>query len=275
MSENIFAVSNIAWNRHDDESVLDLLARFGVNGVEIAPSKIWSDLSTVQEKDALNYRTFLADHGFCIPAFQAILYGHPELQVFDPAAHAAFFSRLELVARLASWLGASVLVFGAPKNRKRNGIAYQEAFKLAADFFHKAGDIVQQYDCVLGIEANPVEYQCDFITSTADAALLVKASDSKGIKLHIDTGATALTHEDTAELLQNLQTEFVHYHISEPMLANPEISRQIDHAAAFRALKAIHYQGSVSIEMKAQDPDHENLESALRFITGAMKNADF
>lgn len=275
MSENIFSVSNIAWNRHDDETILDLLSHYGVTGVEIAPSKVWTDLGSVSEKKASDYREFLADHGFSVPAFQAILYGHPELQVFDPATHPAFLDRLETVARIALWLGAHVLVFGAPKNRKRNGLPYQEAFKLAADFFHKAGDIVRQYDCVLGIEANPVEYQCDFITNTADAESLVAAADSKGVSLHIDSGATAMTKEKISDIIFQRKIPFYHYHISEPMLANPETNRQVDHAAAFRALKAIQYRGAVSIEMKTQDPDHENLETALRFITGVMKNVDF
>ena len=272
MNKNVFAVSNIAWNRHDDESVLALLARYGVNGVEIAPSKVWADLDSVSEKAASQYREFLADHGFSVPAFQAILYGHPELQVFDPGTHPAFLARLETVARLASWLGAPVLVFGAPKNRRRNGIAYPEAFKVAADFFHKAGEVVAKYSCVLGIEANPVEYQCDFITNAADAELLVKAADSPGVALHIDSGATAMTHEVISEVLRNRGIPFVHYHISEPMLANAATG-QVDHLSAFRTLKEIGYEGAVSIEMKMCDPELPNLGSALKKITEALRGA--
>lgn len=270
--KNIFAVSNIGWNDHDDPAVLSLLTQYGVTGIEIAPSKVWKDLESVTERQATDYRKKLADHGFCIPAFQAILFGCPDLQVFDPATHAAFAKRLDLIARLAGWMGAKVLVFGAPKNRKRNGLAYQDAFQRAAEFFHQAGEQVKKYGCVLGIEANPVEYQCDFITSTADAALLVKASDSEGVRLHIDTGATALTHEDTAEVLRRVRS-FAHYHISEPMLANPASGGVVDHASAFRALKELGYEGAVSIEMKTQDPDRENLEAALRKIRGAMNDA--
>ena len=272
MSEKVFAVSNIAWARHDDESVLALLAGYGVNGVEIAPSKVWTDLDAVSEKAASQYRTFLADHGFSVPAFQAILYGHPELQVFDPGTYPAFFARLETVARLASWLGAPVLVFGAPKNRRRNGIAYPEAFKVAADFFHKAGEVVAKYSCVLGIEANPVEYQCDFITNAADAELLVKAADSPGVALHIDSGATAMTHEDISEVLRHCGIPVVHYHISEPMLANAAAG-EVDHRSALRTLKDMGYKGAVSIEMKMCEPVLPNLESALKKITEALHGA--
>ena len=272
MRDNVFAVSNIAWDRHDDGSVLSLLSRFGVTGVEIAPSKVWSDLDQVSEKEVTEYRKFLAGHGFSVPAFQAILYGHPELQVFDRSTHAAFLHRLEQVARIGSLMGARVLVFGAPKNRKRNGLPYPEAFRLAAEFFHKAGEVVASFGCVLGIEANPVEYQCDFVTNTADAELLVKAADSPGVALHIDSGSTAMTHEDISRVLRNCGIPFVHYHISEPMLANAATG-VVDHLSAFRTLKEMGYRGALSIEMKMSDPELPNLGSALQKITEALHDA--
>lgn len=273
--KNVFAVSNIGWNRHDDPAILDLLSRYHVTGIEVAPSKVWPDLASVTEKDAKEYRAFLADRGFVVPAFQAILFGCPDLQVFDPSSHKALLSRLELVARLASWLGAKILVFGAPKNRKRNGREFTEAFQFAAGFFHQAGEIVKAYGCAIGMEANPVEYQCDFLTNTADVERFVKAVDSSGVVLHIDSGATAMTHEKIETVLAGLNVMPQHYHISEPMLANPGENSQVEHVRAFEALKRIGYAGAVSIEMKSQDPDDRNLEKALAAITGAMKDAGF
>lgn len=273
--KNVFAVSNIGWNRHDDPAVLDLLSHYHVAGIEVAPSKVWSDLSAVTEKDAKEYRTFLADHGVVVPAFQAILYGCPELQVFNQSTHNALLSRLELVARLASWMGARILVFGAPKNRKRNGREFTEAFQEAVEFFHQAGEMVSRYECAIGMEANPVEYQCDFLTNTADVERFVKAVDSSGVVLHIDSGATAMTHEKIETVLTDLSLMPQHYHISEPMLANPGEKSQVEHVKAFKALNQIGYTGAVSIEMKTQEPDFLNLEKALVYITGAMKDANF
>ena len=273
--KNVFAVSNIGWNRHDDPAILDLLSRYRVAGIEVAPSKIWSDLSAVTEKDAKEYRTFLADHGVVVPAFQAILYGCPELQVFNQSTHNALLSRLELVARLASWMGARILVFGAPKNRKRNGREFTEAFQEAVEFFHQAGEMVSRYECAIGMEANPVEYQCDFLTNTADVERFVKAVDSSGVVLHIDSGATAMTHEKIETVLTGLTIMPQHYHISEPMLANASENSQVEHGKAFKALKQIGYTGAVSIEMKSSEPDYQNLEKELVYITGAMRDADF
>ena len=35
------AVSNIAWEPDEDEAVYTLMQKYGVTGVEIAPTKIW------------------------------------------------------------------------------------------------------------------------------------------------------------------------------------------------------------------------------------------
>ena len=63
---NLFSISNIAWDQHNDPKILQLLASYGVNAIEIAPSKVWHDLENVTEKEAVSYRKFLADQGFAI-----------------------------------------------------------------------------------------------------------------------------------------------------------------------------------------------------------------
>ena len=162
-----------------------------------------------------------------------------------------------------------------PRNRKRNGREFTEAFQYAAEVFHRAGEIVKEYGCAIGMEANPVEYQCDFLTNTADVERFVKAVDSDGVVLHIDSGATAMTHEKIETVLTGLTIMPQHYHISEPMLANASENSQVEHGKAFKALKQIGYTGAVSIEMKSSEPDYQNLEKELVYITGAMRDADF
>ena len=82
-----------------------------------------------------------------------------------------------------------------------------------------------------------------------------------------------MTHEEIGSVLKQRSIPFVHYHISEPMLANAATG-VVDHETAFRTLKEIGYQGTLSIEMKMQTPQLENLESALKKITGAINAAE-
>ena len=81
-----------------------------------------------------------------------------------------------------------------------------------------------------------------------------------------------MTGENIRDVLNARSIPFVHYHISEPMLNNVS-GNAVDHEAAFRALKEMNYSGALSIEMKMQSPELENLELALRHIKEVMEHA--
>lgn len=259
-----FAVSNIAWDRYDDPAVFVLLHKYGFTGIEIAPGKVWGGVANATPTKVADYRRQMAAEGLETPAMQAILFGHPDLQVFDASTHDAFREHMKRLGAIAEGVGAKVLVFGAPKNRRRFGLSFHDADALAADFFRSVAPIMVDHGCELGLEANPVDYQCDFLTNTADLANFVRAVDAPGICMHFDSGATLMNRENLAESI-NAYPVFKHYHVSEPMLA-PVGTGTVDMEAGFKALQSIGYTGWKSIEMKMQEPVLENLEAALKLV---------
>ena len=246
------AISNIAWEQHDDPKILALLREHQVRGIEVAPTKLWPDWEGASEEGAVRYREFLAKEGFKIPAMQAILFSKPELQVFQPESHPAFLEHMKLLADIAAGFGAKTLVFGAPKNRIRGEISYDEALDKAAAFFLQVAELCVVRGCAIGLEHNPAEYGCDFVVDVAEARALVDKVNHPGFQLHLDSAGIYMSGEDMAATIKQAD-DFVHYHISEPMLA-PIWQGKVDHKAAFQALKDIDYRHWVSIEMK--QPEH-------------------
>lgn len=258
------AISNIAWEVHNDMSLLAELSKLGVQGIEVAPSKIWPQWQGATEAAAQQYRKFMQEHGFTIPSMQAILFGKPELQVFDKTTHAAFLEHVKLLADIAAALGAKVLVFGAPKNRKRGQLSIQDAMAQASDLLRRMGEICHANGCCIGLEANPAEYACDFITNVADARQLVDMIDHPGVQLHLDVAGMHMCGGNVAEVIQSAG-EICHFHISEPMLA-PIADGVVDHASAAAALKASAYPHWLSIEMKQVEPQSLLLDSVKQAI---------
>ena len=257
------AISNIAWEQHDDPVILELLKTNGVTGIEVAPTKLWQDWKGVSHKGALDYKKVMQEKGFELPAMQAILFSKPELQLFDIASHNAFLEHIKLVSELANGFGSKVMVFGAPKNRKRGQIPYSEAMKIAEDFFYKAGEICAENDCCIGLEHNPVEYGCDFVMNVLDAKELVDRVDHEGFKLHVDSAGLHMCGGDISKMIKKAG-EFVHYHISEPML-EPISGGEVDQKSGIDTLKSINYKEWVSIEMK-QPSSVEFLEKSLHNV---------
>jgi D-psicose/D-tagatose/L-ribulose 3-epimerase len=257
------AISNIAWEQHDNPAILELLKANGVTGIEIAPTKLWQDWKGASRQKAREYKNIMEDQGFELPAMQAILFGKPELQLFDTTSHDAFLEHIKLVSDLTNGFGSKVMIFGAPKNRKRGQMPYSEAMEVASDFFYKAGEICIENECCIGLEHNPVEYGCDFSTNVLDAKELVDKVGHEGFKLHVDSAGLHMCGGNISEMISKVG-EFVHYHISEPML-EPIFGGEVNQKSGIEKLKDIDYKEWVSIEMK-QPSSVELLEKSLQEV---------
>lgn len=265
------AVSNIAWEHHDDPNVLKILKNNNVLGIEVAPTKVWPNWKGANYKAAKAYKAVMLQKGFKLPAMQSLLFGKPKLQLFDAKSHTDFLDHIKLVAELANGMGCKVLVFGAPKNRRRGQIVYDDAMYIAAEFFLKAAKICFDHNCCIGLEHNPVEYGCDFITNVLDAKELVERVDHSGFKLHLDSAGLHMCGGNITNMI--LQSgHFRHYHISEPML-KPLFGGIVAHKEAINCLSTIPYEHWISIEMR-QVNSMELLDKSLRTIKDILNFGD-
>jgi sugar phosphate isomerase/epimerase len=259
------AISNLAWPVEADAAVAGVLKRCGGGGVELAPTKVWPKPLEVSETAAREYRGWWEQHGLRVVALQAILFGRPDLTLFESdEKRAETQAYLAGMCRLAGWLGAEVLVFGSPKNRLIGAMPPAVTGSVAGEFFRRVGEAAAKCGTAVCIEPNPVEYGCDFITCSAEGVRLVERVNHPGFGLHLDAGGMTLSN-DPSELLTRQGRMLRHFHISEPHL-QPIGRARVDHAGLAAALRAGGYERWVSIEMKPV-PDmapEEAVESAVR-----------
>jgi D-psicose/D-tagatose/L-ribulose 3-epimerase len=245
------AVSNIAWTAAEDEEIAELLAQLGVTGIEIAPTRVWPAPLDVTSAQIDDFRERWAAHGIEIVAMQALLFGRPDLVMFNSEGQrAATLEYLRWIMAMAARLGAKPLVFGSPKNRQRGNMPMSEAEEIAAKFFAEAGAAAEEEGVLLCIEPNAKEYGCDFLVTTQETLEFLKRVPSEGIGLHLDAAMLKLNGEEPASALRLGAARLKHFHVSEPSLA-PVGAAGVDHAATGRAVKAIGYAGWRSIEMRA------------------------
>jgi sugar phosphate isomerase/epimerase len=263
------AISNLAWSPAEDGEVAALLQSFEVQGVELAPTKLWPDLTQAQDADLIAYRAFWQRQGIRIVALQSLLFGQPELVIFrDQETRLQTLNYLRRVMHLAARLGAQILVFGSPRNRLRNELSAQQSRAIAVEFFRQVGDLAAQHDVYFCIEPNPVAYGCDFICTATEGVELVRAVNHPHFRLHLDAGGMTLSEEDYAEAITASRKLLAHFHISEPQLAIIG-DGQSDHASVARALRHNAYDNWVSIEMlnKTALPNPQAVRQALACAT--------
>ena len=243
------SVSNLAWGPALQGPALALLARMGVEGVEVAPTRIagWEAITPALLRQ---FRADLAAAGLRSSSLQAIFYGCPQAQLLgDAAGFAAMSEHCRRVAAIAAELGSGVAVFGAPRNRARGDQLMADALALAGERLHALGDIVQPAGLVLGMEPVPAHYASDFLMRASEAAALVRAVDHPAIRLHLDTGCVMLGGDSIGAAIVQDAPLLAHMHMAEPDLAG-FAAPVADHVGASAALRRIGYAGWLAIEMR-------------------------
>jgi D-psicose/D-tagatose/L-ribulose 3-epimerase len=264
------AVSNIAWDSSVDDAAASVLAREGVSGIELAPTKWRADAFEAPAHDVAALRSEWEDRGLPVVAMQSLLFGRPELQLLAEASERqAFLDHLRRVADLASVVGARALVFGSPKNRVRGDRSLDESMTIARDLFRALAPHARERGVIFCIEANPAEYGCDFVVRTPDAADLCRSIDHPSVGVNIDVGGIIINGEDPAESIADAAPFVRHVHASEPQLA--ALASTATHERTAAALREMSYDGWVSIEMRAAAPTDQlaALERAIRLVKQA------
>ncbi|RIL09481.1 MAG: sugar phosphate isomerase/epimerase [Proteobacteria bacterium] len=260
-------LSNIAWEPAQNSDVIPVMHRYGVNAVEVAPAKINPNPSLITEQMAKDYRSFWNDRGIEIVSMQALLFGAPPTAIFEgPELQKAMINHFSQIFKIAGILGARRLVFGSPKNRLKGKLEMAQALDIATPFFRKLGDMAVQHGTMLCIEPNPPYYGCDFVTTSSEALELVKLVGSPGFGLHLDSGGMSIVGEDICSALIATKDQIGHFHISEKDLA-PLGNGSVNHEVFAQTLRAINYNGWLSIEMKCSADYLNDIESALALVT--------
>jgi D-psicose/D-tagatose/L-ribulose 3-epimerase len=261
------AVSNIAWPHDQDSVAADLLVTHGVRGIEIAPTKAWPDPTIATDAEIDAYRCFWADRGLEIVAAQSLLFGRPDLTLFDAVTvRERTIEYLRRIIRLCGRLGAKSLVFGSPKNRLVGKQDRAAVWPIALELFTRLGEMAATEGTCVVMEANPREYGADFIVRAAEAIDLVRAVSHPGFRLHLDTACMTLAGDAPAETISAGFDVLRHFHVSEPHLGVVGMGA-VRHTAFAAALRDHGYDGWVSIEMReGQRFAPEALISAIEFV---------
>ena len=272
-------ISNIAWDVTEDETVAALLARFGIDVIDIAPGKYFPNIPAATPERMREVREWWRARGIEITGMQALLFGTQGLNLFGNAeVQQRMLDHLTHVCRIGEGLGATRLTFGSPKNRDRTGLTDDEADRTACEFFQRLGIIAAQHGVTICLEPNPAAYGCNFMTTTPETMRMVQKINHPNIRLQLDTGAIAMNDEDFGTMMRDAAPLIHHIHLSELNLL-PLGDGGTPHAEIALLLAEILPNHIATIEMVAtkDEPHHVSitraLEAAQRYYRAAESAA--
>lgn len=265
------AVSNIAWERADDDAAAAVLRGAGIDAVELAPTKAWPDPRTADLAAAHAERDRWQARGLTVRSTQSLLFGRPELQLFGPGQE-DLIAHLELVLGLGAAMGAGPQVFGSPRNRRRGDLPLEQALPVAVAAFTRLAVTAAGLGTTLVLEANPEQYGADFVTSAHEAAALVAAVDHPGLRLHLDTACMALAGDDPVACVHRYAHLLAHVHLSEPDLGPVGAPNPV-HTSVVRALRDVGYTAGVTVEMRPCADPLAGLQRAAAYAARLLESA--
>lgn len=269
------SISNIAWDTAYDQQVCAVLQRHGVDAIDIAPGKYFSDFAAASPEKVKRVRSWWSARGIEIIGMQSLLYGTQGLNLFAaPESQQRMLDHLQEVCRIADGLNARRLVFGSPRNRDRSGLSDEQAFATAVMFFQRLAEVAQRYGVIICLEPNPECYGSNFMTSSRETAAVVKAVAHPAIRMQFDSGALSINAESPAMICAEFHHLIGHVHASEPQLLLVGTG-STDHTAVAAALQEFLPNTPVTIEMLTNSTDDPMaaVESAVEYVVSCYGSA--
>jgi sugar phosphate isomerase/epimerase len=183
----------------------------------------------------------------------------------DPAAIRAY---VEKSLALAESFGAKVIVFGSPGARTvPDGFPKERAWDQLKDFLKTCGDVIESrhYGMVIGIEAlrRP---ETNIVNSIAESTKLAREVNHPKIRIIVDFYHLAFENEDP-DIILAARGLIVHLQIADPRERTFPVSdaNEPRYAKFFANLKAIGYNGRISIEANSNDLQND-ARASLAFL---------
>lgn len=268
------AISNLAWAKEEDDQVLTILKKNNICGIELAPTKIWRSPTKTDKPVLERYKKWWQDRGIEIVATSSLLFGHPELTLFqDIDTRQKTLKYLKKMVEVSSVLGAKTVVFGSPKNRVRSEMSKQKAEKTAIEFFRRISVYAAKLNIYFAIEPNPPLYGTDFINTTEEAIKFVRKLSHPNFCVQLDASTMTINQENYLKTLRKGISFARHFHISEPGL-KPVPQEETNHQQIASSLKKLGYKGWISVEMPLNDSVNrlKLIQKALDFVTRTYRS---
>ena len=232
--------------------------------MEIAPTSIWPDLGKLCDQEIIDFKGYLEDHNLAVSGIQSLLYGHPELQLFDQKCWGDLRKHLESILRIGGLLGADVAVFGSPKNRVKGSLDSKYADNLAGIFLTQLIPCLEENNIVLTLEPNAPNYGADYLTTYEDILKLVQVINSEKIKSQIDTGCLWMIDKSPEEAFKLLTPH--HIHLSTPNLE--QVPGNFNFSPLIKLVQNTNFAGWMVIEMLSLGRNNlERVFSSIKWLT--------
>jgi D-psicose/D-tagatose/L-ribulose 3-epimerase len=262
-----FAICNETFGDWPWERVCRFVAETGYDGIEIAPFTFAPSVTEVSAERRRQIRSAAADAGLEIVGLHWLLASPKGLHIHskDAALRQKTVDYLRALVDFAGDLGAPVMIFGSPAQRRLEDGDLEGAWARTQDSFRQVLPTLEARGVTLCQESLPAP-ESDFILSAADAARMVRAIDHPSFRMMLDVKSMCSEDRPPAEIIREFAPLVKHFHANDANRRGPGFG-ETDFVPIAAALKEVGYTGWVSVEVFDYTPDPETIaRESLRHL---------
>ena len=254
------------------EEQCKVAAALGYDGLEVAPFTLSANPMDITDARAMHFRRVAGDAGLRIFGLHWLLVAPTGLSIVsdDVALRGRTVAVMRRLVELCALMGGDYLVHGSPKQRSvPQGASHEQALARATECFSQVAVTARDSGVVYCVEPLSTR-ETDLINTVAQAAMIVDAIDSPGLKTMIDCSAAGQVETESIEALMARwmpSGHVAHVQVNDPNRRGPgqgemQFAPILETLAQMRTMG--HYRGIVAVEPFDYVPD--GMGSAARAI---------
>jgi sugar phosphate isomerase/epimerase len=254
------AICNETFGDWPFDKAFGLAAECGYQGVEIAPFTVSNYVTDIPSKRREEIRRQAESAGLAVVGLHWLLRGTEGFHLTSPDREirrrtAKYLGEL---AQFCADLGGELLVFGSPKQRDlAPGIGRDKGMQWAAEVLRETLPALERTGVRIAME--PLSPKTtNFLSTAADAAVLVRRTDSPRCRLILDCVAMSSEPTPAPDLIRRYSSLLIHFHANDPNNQGPGMGK-LDFQPIFQALQEVNYRGWISVEVFDYSPGAERI----------------
>lgn len=266
-----FAICNELFQDWPWDRALELTRECGYTGWEIAPFTLGGRPEQLPQERRKQLADQVARMGIEVVGLHWLLAkteGY-HLTTDDGDVRKRTAAYLGQLTQLCRDLGGSLMVLGSPQQRNfPPEMTHAQADENAFSVLEAVIPHLEKQEVTLALEPlGPGEG--NYWNHAAQVVEVIERLSSPWIRLHLDVKAMSTEGPPIDAIIREHAKYMAHFHANDPNLLGPGMG-DVDFGPIFRALKDVHYDGWVSVEVFDYSP---GVETIARESMQNMRNA--